>query len=93
MILNAFLAIVAGWGFQLNGDVTGKLCRKNIYLVEFGVDSIPWQAWQDVHVLGCNRVANESVAIAFFEQAVPMLLAELAADELTKGADELCEAS
>jgi hypothetical protein len=28
MILNAFCAIVAGWGFQLDGDVTGKLCRK-----------------------------------------------------------------
>jgi hypothetical protein len=41
MILNAFRAIVAGWGFQLNGDVTGKLCRKNIDLVEFGVNSIP----------------------------------------------------
>ncbi len=39
MILNAFRAIVAGWGFQLNGDVTGKLCRKNIHLVEFGVIS------------------------------------------------------
>jgi hypothetical protein len=25
MILNAFHAIVAGWGFQLKGDVTGKL--------------------------------------------------------------------
>ena len=34
MILNAFRAIVAGWAFQLNGDVTGKLCRKNIDLVE-----------------------------------------------------------
>ncbi len=36
MILNAFRAIVAGWGFQLNGDVTGKLCGKNIDLFEFG---------------------------------------------------------
>ncbi len=41
MILNAFRAIVAGWGFQLNDDVTGKLCRNNIDLVEFGVNSIP----------------------------------------------------
>ncbi len=41
MILNAFRAIVAGWGFQSNGYVTGKLCRKNIDLVEFGVNSIP----------------------------------------------------
>ena len=37
MILNAFHAIVAGWRFQLNGDVTGKLCLKNIDLDEFGV--------------------------------------------------------
>ena len=41
MILSAFRAIVAGWGFHLNGNVTGKLCRKNIDLVEFGVNSIP----------------------------------------------------
>jgi hypothetical protein len=41
MILNAFRAIVVGWGFQLNSDVTGKLCRKNIDLVEFGVNAIP----------------------------------------------------
>ena len=27
MILNAFRAIIAGWGFQLNGDVSGKFCR------------------------------------------------------------------
>ncbi len=41
MILNAFRAIVAGWGFQLNGNVIDKLCCKNIDLVEFGVNSIP----------------------------------------------------
>ena len=41
MILNALRAIVAGWGFQLNGYVTGKLCRKNIDLIEFCVNSIP----------------------------------------------------
>jgi hypothetical protein len=40
MILNAFRAIVAGCGFQLNGNVTGKLCRKNIDLFEIGVNSI-----------------------------------------------------
>ncbi len=43
-----------------------------------------------VHLLGCCRIANESVAVAVFEQAVPMLLAQLAADELAQGADELC---
>ncbi len=43
------------------------------------------------HALGCSRIPNESVAVAFSAQAVPVLLAELAADELTQGADELCE--
>ncbi len=46
-----------------------------------------------VHALGCSWIANENVAVAFFEQAVPMLLAELAADELTQGADEVCKTS
>jgi hypothetical protein len=41
MLLNAFQAIVAGWGIQLNGDVPGKLCRKSIDLVEFDVNSVP----------------------------------------------------
>ncbi len=33
--------IAAGWGFQLNSDVTGKLCHKSIDLVDFCVNSIP----------------------------------------------------
>ena len=41
MILKAYRAIIAGWGFQLNGDVSGKFCRKSVDLVEFGVNSIP----------------------------------------------------
>ncbi len=45
-----------------------------------------------VHLLGCCRIANESVDVAVFEQVVPMLLAKLAADEFTQGADELCKA-
>jgi hypothetical protein len=32
MLLNAFWAIVPRWGFQLNGNVTGKLCSKSINL-------------------------------------------------------------
>jgi hypothetical protein len=36
-----------------------------------------------VHLLGCCQIANESVRVAGFEQAVPMLLPQLAADELT----------
>ena len=27
MLANVLRAIIAGWGFQLNGDVTGKVCR------------------------------------------------------------------
>jgi hypothetical protein len=41
MLLNALRAIIAGWGFQLNGDVTGKVCRVSIDVLEFGVNSIP----------------------------------------------------
>ena len=43
MMLNAYRAIIAGWGFQLNGDVTGKYCNKSVDLVEFSVTSIPKQ--------------------------------------------------
>ena len=43
MICNAFRAIIAGWEFQLNGDVNGKFCNKSIDLVEFLVTSIPKQ--------------------------------------------------
>ncbi len=41
MLTHAFRAIKAGWGFQLNADVTGKLCRKSVDLLAFSVDSIP----------------------------------------------------
>ena len=41
MLLNVLLAIIAGWGFQLNGDVTGKLCRASVDLLQFGINSIP----------------------------------------------------
>ena len=41
MLLNALRAIIAGWGFQLNGDATGKLCRNSVDLLQFGVNSIP----------------------------------------------------
>jgi hypothetical protein len=61
MTLNAFRAIVAGWGFQLNGDVTGKLCRKSIDLVEFGVNSIPKQ--NNVLCLGVIPKGTESEKI------------------------------
>ena len=43
MICNAFRTKIAGWGFQLNGDVTGKFCSKSVDLVEFSVTSIPKQ--------------------------------------------------
>jgi hypothetical protein len=32
MLTHAFRAIKAGWGFQLNADVTCKLCRKSVDL-------------------------------------------------------------
>ncbi len=41
MLTHAFRAIKAGWGFQLNADVTGKLCRESVDLLAFSVTSIP----------------------------------------------------
>ena len=41
MLANALRAIIAGWGFQLNGDVTGKVCRASVDLLQFGINSIP----------------------------------------------------
>ncbi len=41
MLTHAFRAIKAGWVFQLNADVTGKLCRKSVDLLAFSVTSIP----------------------------------------------------
>ena len=43
MLANALRAIAAGWGFQINGDVTGNFCRASVDLVGFGVNSIPCQ--------------------------------------------------
>jgi hypothetical protein len=43
---------------QLNGDVTGKLCRKNIDLVEFDVNSIPNH--NNVLCLGVIQKGTES---------------------------------
>ena len=39
--LNAYSAIISGWGFQLNGDITGKYCHKSVDLVEVLVTFIP----------------------------------------------------
>jgi hypothetical protein len=41
MLTRAFRAIEAGLGFQLNADVTGKLCRKSVDLLAFLVTLIP----------------------------------------------------
>jgi hypothetical protein len=38
---HAFRALKAGWGFQLNADVTGKICNKSVDLVAFSVTSMP----------------------------------------------------
>ncbi len=59
--LNSFLDIVAGWGFQLNGDVTGELCRKSIDLVEFNINSIPKH--NNVLCLGVIPKGTESETI------------------------------
>jgi hypothetical protein len=55
MLSNALRAIQAGWGFQLNADVTGKICRASLDLLEFGVNSIPCQ--------------NNILCLAFIPQA------------------------
>ena len=41
MLLHVFRAIRAGWVFQLNSDVTGKVCRKSVDLLSLSVTSIP----------------------------------------------------
>ncbi len=41
MLIPAFRAIKAGWGFQLKADVNGKLCRKSVDLLAFSVTLIP----------------------------------------------------
>ena len=41
MLSNALRAIIAGWGWQLNGDVAGKVCRASVDLLQFGINSIP----------------------------------------------------
>ena len=61
MLLNAFRAIIAGWVFQLNGDVTGKFCNKSVDLVEFSVTSIPKQ--NNVLCLGVIPKGSESKII------------------------------
>ena len=39
--MHVFRAIRAGWVFQLNGDVTGKVCRRSVDLLFLSVTSIP----------------------------------------------------
>ena len=58
MICNAFRAIIAGRGFQLNGDVTCKFCNKSVDLVEFSVTSIPKQ--NNILCLGVIPKGTES---------------------------------
>ena len=61
MRLNAYRAMKAGWGFQLNGDVTGKYCNKSVDLVEFSVKSIPKQ--NNILCLGVIPKGTESEKI------------------------------
>ena len=57
-LCNALRAIIAGWVFQLNGDVTGKFCNKSVDLVEFSVTSIPKQ--NNILCLGVIPKGSES---------------------------------
>ena len=41
MLANVLQAIIAGWGFQLNGNVTGKVCRASGDVLELGIRSMP----------------------------------------------------
>ncbi len=41
MLTHALRAMKAGWEFQLNANVTGKVCQKSIDLPAFSVTSIP----------------------------------------------------
>ena len=41
ILANVLRTIIAGKGFQLNGNVTGRVRRLSIDLLEFGVNSIP----------------------------------------------------
>ena len=41
MLSHAFRVIKTCWGFQLNADVTGKVCNKSVDLVAFSVTSMP----------------------------------------------------
>ena len=61
MLCNALRAIIAGWVFQLNGDVTGKFCNKSVDLVEFSVTSIPKQ--NNILCLGVIPKGSESEII------------------------------
>ena len=63
MLLNALRAIIAGWGFQLNGDVTGKLCRNSVDLLQFGVNSIPHKN----HVLCLAIIPSKSESEAVYQ--------------------------
>jgi hypothetical protein len=40
MLIHTFRTIKAGWGFQLNADATGKVCRNSVDLLAFSVTSI-----------------------------------------------------
>ena len=61
MLANALRAIIAGWGWQLNGDVTGKLCRASVDLLQFGINSIPHR--NHVFCLAVIPKATESEAV------------------------------
>ena len=61
MLSNALRAIIAGWGWQLNGYVTCKLCRASVDLLQFGINSIPH--WNHVLCLAIIPKATESETV------------------------------
>ena len=78
MLANALRAISAGWVFQLNADVTGKVCRASVDLLAFGVNSIPCQ--------------NNVLCIALIPQATESEVTyTLTYDDLRHGVATLCK--
>jgi hypothetical protein len=58
MLLNALRAIIAGWVFQLNGNVTGKVCHTYINLFELSVVSMQCQILTARIMCCCNAIVS-----------------------------------
>ncbi len=60
MLSNALCAINAGWVFQLNGDVTGNVCRADIDLLELYLPKTMCFAFQPFRMLPRARELMKS---------------------------------